>query len=311
MTFLRWIGWAMLAVTGGLLLLRYLPLRHPGLISLVVAVPYLPFVMLPATVGLLASREWIGSAIGITLITLTLGTQLTIPGSPPPTGDQLRVLSINVAKGTAESQSTLTTAREQNADIVAIQELTPAFQQRLTEGGINDAFPYSIVRAGQGATGTGLWSRIPLAHTRELDNFGFACVAATFEFDGAMFDIVATHITAPVQDQDSSTWVSDLAEIGNVIQSNPYPTIIAGDFNSTLDHKQFRDVLHLETADAARQAGRSYARTFPADWSLPPFTALDHILVPKPLRATDFRTVRVTGSDHLGIVSTLSSRGSR
>lgn len=308
MTFLKWTSWAMLVLTGGLLLLRYLPLRHPGLISLVVAVPYLPFAMLPATVGLLASREWIGSAIGITLITLTFGTQLTIPGSHPPTGDQLRVLSINVAKGTADSQSTLTTAREQNVDIVAIQELTPAFEQRLTEGGINDAFPYSVVRPGQGATGTGLWSRIPLTHSRALDSFGFACVAATVEFDGSMFDVVATHITAPVQDQDSSAWISDLAEIGNLIQSNRYPTIIAGDFNSTLDHKQFRDALHLETADAAQQAGRSYVSTFPADWSLPPFTALDHILVPKPLRATDFHTVRVTGSDHLGIVSTLSLR---
>lgn len=307
MTFLKWACWAALALAGGLLLLRYLPLRNPGLISLVVGVPYLPFLMIPAAVGLLLSREWIGATAGIALIAVTLGTQLSFIDPEAPNGNQLRVMSINVAKGTADANSVLDQARAHNADLVAIQELTPSFVERLTAEGINDTFPFKIVKAGQGAEGTGLWSRIPLTDTREITEFGFACVTASIEFDGSPVDVVAAHITAPVEDQDSSKWIADLARIGKLISTNPHPTIIVGDFNATSDHKPFRDLLRQGTQDAARQAGRSYLRTFPADWSLPPFTALDHILVPETLRATDFRTIQVARSDHLGIVSTLST----
>ncbi|MDV8011337.1 endonuclease/exonuclease/phosphatase family protein [Rhodococcus sp. IEGM 1241] len=308
MTFLKWACWTTLVVGAGLLLLRYLPLRSPALLSLVITVPYLPLAMVPATVTLLATREWVGSTIGLAMIMLAISTQVAVPITQPREGEAMRIMSINVAKGAADVDAVVDAARLHNVDAVAVQELTPAFADGLEVAGMPGIFPFSVIRPDNDARGTGLWSRFPISEPRQLEGFGFACVAGTIEFKGGKYDLVATHITAPIQDQDSTNWITELAHIRALMDTNPNPLVIAGDFNATVDHRQFRGLLHGGTQDAARQAGRFYVNTFPANWSWPPFAALDHILVPSELRATTFETVEIVGSDHLAIVGSLVQR---
>lgn len=308
MTFLKWACWITLVVGAGVLALRYFPLRSPALLSLVIAVPYLPLAMVPATVTLLATREWIGSIIGLAMIMLAIGTQVAMPVTPPHAAEAMRIMSINVAKGAADVDAVIDAARLHEVDAIAVQELTPAFAVALEAAGMSGIFPFNVLRPDDDARGTGLWSRFPISNPRQLHGFGFACVAGTIEFGGAKYDLFATHITAPIQDQDSTNWIADLARVDALIETNLNPLVVAGDFNATVDHKQFRRLLRDGTQDAARQAGRSYVNTFPANWSWPPFAALDHILVPSELTATAFDTVEIAGSDHLAILSALVQR---
>ncbi|MFE5643855.1 endonuclease/exonuclease/phosphatase family protein [Rhodococcus sp. NPDC056516] len=242
------------------------------------------------------------------MIMLAISTQIALPATPSRTGEAMRIMSINVAKGAADVDAVVEAARLHKVDAVAVQELTPAFAAALEAAGMPDIFPFNVIRPDHDARGTGLWSRLPISEPRQLNGFGFACVAGTIEFKNAKYDVVATHITAPIQDHDSTSWITDLARVRALLDTNPNPVIVAGDFNATIDHRQFRDLLHDGTQDAARQAGRSYKGTFPANWSWPPFAALDHILVPPELTTTAFETVEITHSDHLAIVSTLVER---
>ncbi len=66
----------------------------------------------------------------------------------------------------------------------------------------------------------------------------------------------------------------------------------------------FRNLLTNGFADAAEQSGAGITRTFPADSTLPPLLGIDHVLTYNAT-ATDVQTVRVPGSDHLGLLATL------
>jgi endonuclease/exonuclease/phosphatase (EEP) superfamily protein YafD len=77
--------------------------------------------------------------------------------------------------------------------------------------------------------------------------------------------------------------------------------IAAGDFNATLDHQPFRDLLRGGVRDAVIDAGtwwmRTYRTTLPAIW-------IDHVVV-VDLAGLTARSHRVPGSDHRAVVVTL------
>ena len=56
----------------------------------------------------------------------------------------------------------------------------------------------------------------------------------------------------------------------------PAPLVVAGDFNATQDHRQFRDLLNSNGYhDAADDAGAGALPTFPADRSVGPIARID------------------------------------
>ncbi len=77
--------------------------------------------------------------------------------------------------------------------------------------------------------------------------------------------------------------------------------MVAGDFNATVDHAQFRALLTDGYHDAAEQCGAGYLASYPADRWLPPLIAIDHLLT-KHATATSAATVALPGSDHRGIL---------
>ena len=75
--------------------------------------------------------------------------------------------------------------------------------------------------------------------------------------------------------------------------------------NSTTDMRPFRALLHDGYRDAAEQSGAGIKPTFPADTRLPPLVAIDHILT-RDCAATSLRTLAIPGSDHRGLVVTVT-----
>ena len=80
--------------------------------------------------------------------------------------------------------------------------------------------------------------------------------------------------------------------------------VVAGDLNSTIDMHPFRALLRNGYRDGAEQSGSGIVPTYPADWRLPPFLAIDHILT-RSCRATSLRTIVLPSSDHRALVATV------
>jgi endonuclease/exonuclease/phosphatase (EEP) superfamily protein YafD len=80
--------------------------------------------------------------------------------------------------------------------------------------------------------------------------------------------------------------------------------IIGGDYNSTPDMRQFRDLLTNGYRDAVEQSGSGFAPTFPSNRKFPPVITIDHVLT-RNATAESVRTIEVPGSDHRALLATV------
>jgi endonuclease/exonuclease/phosphatase (EEP) superfamily protein YafD len=274
-----------------------------------------PYLMLcgPLSVALLTlARRWILAIVAGGLAIATLAVQLPLyRGSDTVriAGVGLRVISANLREGQADPGYLVRSAREQ-ADVLAFQELTPHEVDRLSAAGLDATFPYRWLDARAGASGVGVWSRLPMHAAKRIGGYTFALVSAQIRIAGISTDptVVVAHITGPWP-QPIDGWRRDLDRLPVTLlevarQTGGGPVIVAGDLNSTTDMRSFRGLLRNGYRDAVEQSGAGFEPTFPADWRLPPFIAIDHILT-RSCTATSLRTIKIPGSDHWGLAATV------
>jgi endonuclease/exonuclease/phosphatase (EEP) superfamily protein YafD len=78
------------------------------------------------------------------------------------------------------------------------------------------------------------------------------------------------------------------------------PRVLAGDFNATADHAQFRRLLRLGHVDAAAQLGRGLIPTWgPA--GRPALLTLDHVLLDPRCAVLAASVHQLPGSDHRAV----------
>ncbi|MGV0715800.1 endonuclease/exonuclease/phosphatase family protein [Mycolicibacterium sp. XJ662] len=294
---------------------------HPisNVIELVAAVssPYVPLVALLGLTLLILCRRIVLSIIAVAVVTTTLAAQ--VPwyyfGRPAEVGPHadVRVLSSNLRKGRTDAASFVRLAND-HADLITVAELTPEEARRFSQAGIEEAFPYSVLKPAPDASGIGLWSRFPLATVRPLKQRYAAIVAARVRVRGVRFDplIASVHITSPVTARAGSfdRWRTGItnakknfahfAEIAGTAA-----VVVAGDFNSTPDMRPFRDLLTNGYHDAVDQTGAGFAPTFPSNKWFPPVLVIDHVIT-RNAGVSSIRTVDVPGSDHRSLLATIN-----
>jgi endonuclease/exonuclease/phosphatase (EEP) superfamily protein YafD len=303
-------------VTSGIavcaLVSRYLPITNHAVLFTSALSPYL-LLCAPVSMALLilASR-WILVILGAGLTVTMLAVQLPLyvgSDTAATEGVRLRVISANLRDGQAEPQHVVSLARDQT-DVLAVQELTPGEVDRLSAAGIDVTFPYRWLDAGGAAEGVGLWSRFPLDATRRIGGYTFAMVSAQIRVPGISIDptIVVVHLPGPWP-QPIDSWRRDISLLPATLQdvaerAGTGCVLAAADLNSTTDMRPFRTLLNDGYRDAAEQSGSGIQPTFPSDSRLPPLIAIDHILT-RNCTATSLRTIRLSGSDHRGLVATV------
>ncbi len=125
--------------------------------------------------------------------------------------------------------------------------------------------------------------------------------------------IVATHPVAPIP-TEMSNWRADLAWLSKVCRARN--VIVAGDFNSTLDHLAGlgADPSHTlgTCADAALKSGNAAVGTWPTAIPAILGAPIDHVMVTDNWRVTGMRVVQnldTAGSDHRPILVQLHPTG--
>jgi endonuclease/exonuclease/phosphatase family metal-dependent hydrolase len=90
--------------------------------------------------------------------------------------------------------------------------------------------------------------------------------------------------------------------------SEPGLRVLAGDFNSTLDHVELRRLVNTGYRDAAATVGAGLVPTWPyygPRASVTPKVTIDHILVNGSIRVDGFTAVTVPRTDHRAIIAAL------
>jgi endonuclease/exonuclease/phosphatase (EEP) superfamily protein YafD len=307
------IGFVALVVAGCAFASRYLSItNHPTFITAALS----PYLMLCAPVSaalLIWGRHWILAiaALGLTVAAFAVQLPLYLDSDAGRTaGVEVRLMSANIYEGMADPDHLVRSAQA-HADVIAFQELTPQEADRLSGAGLDATFPYRWLDARSGPGGVGLWSRFPIDAPRRIGGYTFAFLTAQIRVAGVSIDptVVVAHLAGPWP-QPIDDWRRDLnrlpvtlSELGE--QAGAGSVIVAADLNSTTDMRPFRALLRDGYRDAAEQSGAGIKPTFPANWRLPPFIVIDHILT-RNCTATSLRTLKIPGSDHRGLVVTLA-----
>jgi endonuclease/exonuclease/phosphatase (EEP) superfamily protein YafD len=302
-----------LAVAACALTSRYLPITNHAVLFLAAASPYLMLCAPVSMVLLMLGRRWalaIG-AFGLTVAMFAVEIPLYLGSAANRTaGVEVRVMSANIYEGMADAPHLVRSARAQ-ADVVALQELTPRAVDRLSAAGLDATFPYRWLDARGASTGVGMWSRYPIQAPRRIDGYTMAFISAQVQVTGVSMNptVVVAHIPGPWP-YPIDDWRRDLDRLPTTLReiaarADRGSVIVAADVNSTTDMRPFRALLHDGYRDAAEESGAGFKPTFPADTRLPPFLAIDHILT-RDCAATSLHTLAIPDSDHRGLVVTVT-----
>ena len=224
----------------------------------------------------------------------------------PSVGPPFTLLSLNVYRGEADVDQLGAVARQ--ADVVILLETTPDFLSRLEKPAWRARFPYALGALDQHGDTT-VFSRFPLGGSQSLGRTSFQQWITTVEVPHrAPVRLIAAHPCNPFC--GSGLFASDHALLRAAVRANTvYPLVVAGDLNATDDHGPLQWLRRDGMRSATDLVGAGWQPTYPANRAFPPLLPIDHVLVNQTMNATAIRTVKVTGTDHLGLLCTLT--GSR
>jgi endonuclease/exonuclease/phosphatase (EEP) superfamily protein YafD len=102
-----------------------------------------------------------------------------------------------------------------------------------------------------------------------------------------------------------TTWKQDLLVVKDWCAEDR-PTIVAGDFNATPDHADFRSALGAHCKSVGPAVGAGLQGTWPSDRPALFRTQIDHVVVSAGIHAGKFKTYRLGGTDHRAVLATVA-----
>ncbi len=264
------------------------------------------YLMLGGFVGLLLfllARGWRSAAAAAVVVAGVLWTQLPlfVPDGRAAGGPVVTVLQSNLLFGRADATQIVRAVRDDQVDLLTVEELTPEAVVRLDAAGLADLLPHRYVEPGSWGSGTGIYSRYPLRDTRKYDGFVMNNLGAVMDHPRrGPVAVFAFHPMPPPL--DFAAWSVEMRRIREILDATSGPALVGADFNATRDHAAFRDLLHGRFAAAAELVGAGPLPTYPTDRRWGPVIGIDHILVADGT-AEDIRAFTVAGSDHRSVLA--------
>jgi len=269
----------------------------------------LPPLLLPGIIALPISillRKWrpVLLILPSVLAFLFLYGTAFIPKSTPALDTNLTVLSYNILVANSDLSGVETLIRENNADVVALQEMQPeAFdflQQALT-----DIYPHVVFNESK--SGTVLFSRLPIQ-----ENSVSPLIYAILNVNGQDVIVYPIHLPVPLGGYFSSERRSERLDLILESAANyDMPKVMLGDFNMSDATYDYRRMAQQYT-DVYRQTRMGFGTTFPNWRGINPeihgwtsLIRLDYVFVSPDIIPIDSRVIYSGTSDHFGIIAHL------
>ncbi|WP_262281482.1 endonuclease/exonuclease/phosphatase family protein [Micromonospora sp. MA102] len=296
------VAWAALRLAG---------LERGPLVQAVAFTPYVAAAALAPVVLALALRRRapaVVAALAALALVAAVAPRVVRDDRPTADGPALRLLTANLLKGGADPARLVELVRAHRVDVLTVQEFTPEIAAELDRLGLATLLPYRVLNPEVGTTGSGLYARHPLTGTgwRRNEGFQFTQAYGTVAVPGAPpLRVESAHPAAPYAVDVVPDWWTDL-------RTQPPATprgglsILAGDFNATLDHAPLRDLIDTGYVDAADAAGAGLSGTWgPYDGDPIPPVTIDHVLVDRRIEVRAVSVHGVPGSDHRAVLAEL------
>jgi endonuclease/exonuclease/phosphatase (EEP) superfamily protein YafD len=223
---------------------------------------------------------------------------------PAAQGPVLKVLTVNLLVGQAAGPELVELVRQSGTDVLFLQELTEDAVATLKQAGLSEMLPNEMLDIeGYRYRGSGIYARYPLQAGLAIGPSYASQPTARLDLpSGHAVQLVCVHPHPPSPPwylPAAPRWRLELAALPGPGDPGDPPVVLAGDFNATLDHAQFRRFLRLGYVDAASQVGHGLNPTWgPEPHGRPAMLAFDHVLVDPRCAVLDTSVHRLAGSDH-------------
>ena len=246
-------------------------------------------------------------AVAGAALTAAVGPRAVPYRQPPAAGPVLRVLTANLLVGRAGAEMVVELVCRKHADVLFVQELTDEAAARLQQAGLGDLLPYLVTQPMSRGTRGSIYARTPLRGGPLAAPVSAARCTAWLDLpSGQSVQLTCIHAAPPKppwSPDATARWRSQLSALPAPGDS---PRILAGDFNATLDHAQFRRLLRRGYVDAASQAGNGLSPT----WGPRPdrhltLLAINHVLIDPRCAVLTTSAHWLTGTDHRALYAEL------
>ncbi|WP_442929886.1 endonuclease/exonuclease/phosphatase family protein [Micromonospora sp. WMMC241] len=303
--------WLSVAPVAAWAVLRLAGLERGPLVLTTAFTPYVAAVAPAVAVLALALRRRacaVVAALAALALVGAVAPRAFADDQPAADGPVLRLFTANLRLGSADAAALVALVRAHRVDVLTVQELTPQLAADLDRLGLATLLPYRSLTPEAGAFGSGLYARHPLrdpGHRRHRRYF-LTQAYATVTVPGAPpLRVESAHPGAPYEFDAVPEWWTD-QRAQPPATPNAGLSVLAGDFNATLDHAALRELIGTGYTDAADAAGAGLAGTWgPYDGDPIPPVTIDHVLVDRRIAVRAAGTWPVPGSDHRALLTEL------
>ncbi|MFF0264078.1 endonuclease/exonuclease/phosphatase family protein [Kribbella sp. NPDC004536] len=265
-------------------------------------------VVLVLALLMLVRRGWrIASAL-VAVLAL-VGTALTVPrefsrARQAPEGARvLTIMVANVLGGGARAADVAAVIRAQQPDLVSLPEAQADVREQISVQ-LQDlrykGFTAQPIPAAPSATSVLVSASLGDVTFASEPGTTFGNIVVTAGNLGAV-QLIAYHGYPPLAGA-VPTWKHDLLKVRQWC-SQDAPTVIAGDFNATVDHADFRNALNGYCRSVGPSIGSGLEGTWPADQPGVLRTQIDHVVATRQLEPETFATYSIHGTDHRAVVA--------
>lgn len=307
------LGWLLAAVVLIGLLIRWTRSSSHLLVTLVALSPLVivPLVGLAIT----AWRTWdrkltlalVGLSAGYLGSFVSLGS---VVGCTPSTAeDEIAIYTHNLWWPQGEPDAIARSIDASDADILVLQEVSQAMVDALGQHPLlADDYRFRASEpSDEDINGLAVWSRYPISDAT-VDVLGETTprLRTTIESPRGPFRLDAVHVTAPISDDRVREWETQLSQLAAT--DDAAPTLLAGDFNATEDHLQFRSILEQGWTDAHGPKGCGLDATWASERWFPTLLRLDHVLASGHFEVLALEVGHNASSDHRPVIATVRIR---
>jgi endonuclease/exonuclease/phosphatase (EEP) superfamily protein YafD len=268
-------------------------------------------VVLALALLMLVRRGWRMAAVLAAALAL-VGGALTAPrqfsaARPAPAGSRvLTIMVANVLGGGARAADVAQVIRDRKPDLVSLPEAQVDVREEI-RAQLQDlqykGYTAQPSKAVEGATSVLVASSLGNVSFASEPGTTFGNIVVTGGNLGQI-RLIVYHGFPPLTDS-VTTWKNDLLHVRRWCTQDP-PTIVAGDFNATVDHADFRQALGGYCRSVGPTVGGGLQGTWPADQPAVLRTQIDHVVVTRQFEPGRFTTYPIQGTDHRAVVATVA-----